>query len=50
LWTVDEAEAARAAKNARSLDEDQLGHLETDIKMLGQLLRKTEGKVRFLTL
>jgi hypothetical protein len=45
-WTLDDAEEARAAKHSASLDEDALGHLETDIRTLGQLLRKGDNKVR----
>jgi len=42
-WTLDEAEEARAAKQSTSLDEDALGHLETDIRTLGQLIRKGDN-------
>jgi hypothetical protein len=42
---MDDAEEARAAKHSASLDEDALGHLETDIRTLGQLLRKGDNKV-----
>lgn len=45
-WNMDDAEEARAAKNARSLDEDQLGLLEIDVRSLGQLLRKGDNKVQ----
>lgn len=37
--TVDEAETAKDALNTSSLDEDQLGWLELDIKAMGTLLR-----------
>jgi hypothetical protein len=48
-WTLEEAESARDAKHAPSLDEDSLGHLETDIRSLGQLLRKGDTQVRRCT-
>ena len=43
---MDEAEDARVAQQSRSLDEDQLGHLETDVRALGQLLRQGDAKVQ----
>ena len=42
---MDDAEEARAAKQAPSLDEDQMGFLEVDIRALGQMLRKGDNKV-----
>lgn len=44
-WTLDDAEAARADKQSPSLDEDALGHLETDIRALGVMLRKADKMV-----
>ncbi len=43
---MDDAEEARMAQQSRSLDEDQLGHLETDVRALGQLLRQGDAKVQ----
>ena len=36
----------RAPQARTSLDEDALGHLETDIRTLGQLIRKGDNAVR----
>lgn len=45
---MDDAEEARAAKHSSSLDEDQLGLLEIDVRALGQLLRKGDNKVQYV--
>jgi hypothetical protein len=46
---VEEAENAKEAKNSPSLDEDQLGRLEEDIRVLGRLLKNEESEVDFIT-
>jgi hypothetical protein len=46
LWSVDDAEEAREAQNARSLDEDAMGFLEVDVRSLIQMLKKENPKVR----
>jgi hypothetical protein len=43
---VDDAEEAREAQNARSLDEDAMGFLEVDVRSLIQMLKKENPKVR----
>jgi len=44
-WTLDAAEQARETKQAPSLDEDELGHMEVDIRALAQVLKKSDHKI-----
>lgn len=45
--SIEAAEKQKEEKNSRALDEDELGHLEEDIKDLNHLLRNSTPAVSF---
>jgi hypothetical protein len=47
IFTPEQAEAVREATNCPALDDDELGHLEEDIKELCMKLRNATTQVLF---
>jgi hypothetical protein len=48
IFTPEQAEAVREATNCPALDDDELGHLEEDIKELCMKLRNATTQVLFV--